>query len=55
MTANARVLNVFITYYLSPTCLFAFVTIFRVTYKNIMNPNSLSKCVSEPIDVTKKS
>ena len=29
-------------------------TIFRVTYKNIMNANSLSNGTSEPLDVTKK-
>jgi hypothetical protein len=29
------------------------VTIIRVTYKNIRNPNNLSKCKSEPLDVTK--
>ena len=25
----------------------------RVTYKNIRNPNKVSKCVSEQLDVTK--
>jgi len=29
------------------------MTIIRVTYKNIGNPNNLSKCKSEPLDVTK--
>jgi len=31
----------------------AVATIVKVTYKNVRNPNSLSKCVSEPLDVTK--
>jgi len=31
----------------------AVATIIRVTYKNIRNPNSLSKCISDPVHVTK--
>ena len=30
-------------------------TIFKVTYKNIGNPNNLSKRISEPMDITKMS
>ena len=30
-------------------------TITGVTYKNIRNPNNLSKCISEPLAVTKMS
>jgi len=29
------------------------MTVIRVTYRNIRNTNSLSKCLSEPLDVTK--
>jgi hypothetical protein len=29
----------------------AFATILRVTYKNIRNPNGLSNCMSEQLDV----
>ena len=31
----------------------AVATIIRVTYKNIRNPNDLSKCTSDPLHVTK--
>jgi len=27
----------------------------QVTYKNVWNPNSLSKCMNEPLDVTKNA
>jgi len=30
----------------------AFAIIMRITYKIIRNPNSLSKCISEPLHVT---
>ena len=30
----------------------ALTTIFGVTYKNIMSPNNLSKCLSVPVGVT---
>jgi len=32
-----------------------FMTIFRVTYKNIRNPNDLSKCTREPLNVRRIS
>jgi len=48
---------VFITYYLLPThslptCFYRCRDHHQVTYKNIWNLNSLSKCMSEPFDVT---
>ena len=27
---------------------------FRITFKKIRNPNKMSKCISEPLDITKK-
>jgi hypothetical protein len=32
-----------------------FVIIVRLIYRNIRNPNSLTKCITEPLEVTKNA
>jgi len=51
---NARTQNFFLTRSLHHQHVsIAFATIFRVNDKNIRNPNSLSKHISKPLDVTR--